>query len=101
MNLLGRTPNLHRRNIIEKGRWKSLQCRLRNSCCSGDRWVGEQSCLISSSDRVFAAELYSGTELGIQPTSGLDGDLRFSQVVVIFSSFESVTKNLRTPASSM
>ena len=78
MNLLGRIQNLHRRNIIEKGGWKSLQCKLRNSCCRGDRWLGEQSSLISSCYRDLAAKLYSGMELGIQPTSGSEGDLRFS-----------------------
>ena len=51
---------------------------------------------ISSSERVLADCLYSGTELGIHPTSGLFGEQRFSLVVIISSPLLFVTIILRT-----
>ena len=47
--------------------------------------MGEMSFCSSSSDKRFAVDLYSGTELGIQLMSGFSGALRCSRVVVISS----------------
>ena len=99
--LLGSTPNLHRRSIVVKGKWKSLLCKLRNSCCSGDRCRGEQNVLTSSSVRHFDAEPYSGAELAIQPISGLEVDRKCSRIVVMSLPLSSVTTKRNTPASSI
>ena len=47
----------------------------------------------------MAVDLYSGTVLAINPMSRLEGDLRYSLVVVISFSFGSVTINLKTLSS--
>ena len=40
---------------------------------------------ISASERFFAFDLYSGVDVGIHPTSGVDGDRRCSRVVLKIS----------------
>ena len=75
-------------------------CKLRNSCCSGERCRGEQSVLTSLSVRHLDAEPYSGTELGIQPMSGLEGERKCSRVVAMSLPLLSVTTKCSTPVSS-
>ena len=99
--LVGSTPNFHRRSIVVKGKWKSLLCKLRNSCCSGDRYRGEQNVLTSSSVRHFDAKPYSGIELGIQLMSGLEGDRKCSRVAVMSLPLLSVTTKRNKPALSI
>ena len=54
---------------------------LSNSCCSGTgEQTGEAIFVNSLSDKVLAVDLNSGIKLGIQPMSGLLGDLKNSLV---------------------
>ena len=71
---------------------------LRNSCCSGDSGTGEAIFFSSSSDKVSAVDLNSEMKLGIQPMSGLLGDLKNSLVVCFYSSAEVRTDMRSTPS---
>ena len=63
---------------------------------TGDKCLGDVIFSIYFSERVLADCLYSGTKLGIHPTSGLFGERRCSLVVIMSSPLLFVTIILRT-----
>ena len=81
LNRFGKIPSCAMRSMTMTRRWRSWWCRLKNSYCREERWVGKVIFLMSISDKCLAADLYVRSDVGIYAMSGFLGDLRCSLVV--------------------